>query len=342
MTDQNTTEEKQPEVRRTNWINGVIFFFTLAIVIFLCAFGYGYFELSKVNIELARRVSDLQARADDNQNEMKALQKSVTDMQQIAQKSQAVSTQQEQVMSEWRAAQKGDLDKWQVAEAQYLTKLADVHLQLAHNIPIAILLLQQADRALQNLQDPKVLEIRKSLVSDIANVQAIPQVDVTSLYLRLSALNEQINKLPLPINPLTADQQQNPTSPISKELPWWKAGLEYTWQGLNKIVIVRKNPSGSLPLVLPEEKMFLYQNLHAQMENAMWALLHHNANVYQASLMRASAWTQQYFAQDAQETKTMLQNIEEVRKVNIQPTATNLANTLQTLDRYFAQVKAGQ
>lgn len=341
MTDQNSAEEKQPEVRRTNWINVLISFFTLAIVIFFCAFGYGYFELSKVNIELARRVSDLQTRAADNQNEMKTLQKSVTDMQNIAQKSQEVSAQQEQLMSEWRAAQKGDLDKWHVAEAQYLTKLANDHLQFSHNIPMAILLLQQADKSLQNLQDPNVLTIRQSLASDIASLQAIPQVDLTSLYLRLSALNDQINKLPLPLNPLSADHQQNPT-PISKELPWWKAGLEYTWQGLNKIVIVRKNPTSSLPLVLPEEKMFLYQNLHAQMENAMWALLHHNVDVYQASLMRAAAWTQQYFAQDAQETKTLLQNIEEVRKINIQPTTTNLANTLQSLDSYFAQTKAGQ
>src|SRR5438045_770691 len=98
--------------------------------------------------------------------------------------------------------------------------------------------------------------------------------------------------------------------------------------------------SGQLPLILPDEKIFLYQNLHAQLENAMWAVLQQNADIYQSSLKRASAWVQLYFAQDAAQTKIMLQNLEELQKINIQPTSINLAATLQLFDQYFIQLKA--
>jgi uroporphyrin-3 C-methyltransferase len=103
---------------------------------------------------------------------------------------------------------------------------------------------------------------------------------------------------------------------------------------------VRDTAKNALPLILPEEKAFLYQNLHAQMESAMWAVLQHNNDVYQASLARSLAWIQLYFDQEAAPTKNMLQNIAELQKTNIELKATNLSATLQLFDNYFAQTKA--
>ncbi len=336
MTDQNAAEEKQSDKRPANWANIGILFSTIAIVIFVCAFGYGYFQLSQASLGLAESVNELQRRAADNQGSIAALQKSIGDMQQIAQKSQDLAAQQEQVMAEWRAAQKGDLNKWHVAEAQYLAKLAEDHLQFSHDINTAVLLLQQADKVMQGVQDENLNEIRKSLASDLVSLQALPQVDVTSLFNRLSAINHQLDQLPLPVSPLKADEKQSAAA-IPSGLPWWKAGIEYSRQVLSKIVIVRYNNSSALPLVMPDEKIFLYQNLHAQLESAIWALLHRNADVYQASLTNVSSWVQTYFAKDAQETRSMLQNLDELRKVNVAPSVINLSNTLQLFDNYFAQ-----
>jgi len=328
MTEQKNDEEKQPKKPSHKWINIGILFSTIGIIIFFSAFGFGYFELSKVNITLARMVSDLQQQSINNQKNINALQKALSDLQQKSQQSQLLSGQQEQFMSEWRSAQKGDLNKWRVAEAQYLVKLADDHLQFSHNVKLAIILLQEADKILQNTEEN---EIRKSIAADLANLQAIPQVDITSLFMRLNAMNNQIDQLSLPFNPLkTKDNQLSQTS-VTAELPWWKAGLAYSWNALSKIVIVRNN-SNALPLVIPEEKIFLYQNLHAQMEVAMWGLLHRNDVVYKTSLERAAAWIKQYFEQENQQTKTMLLAIVELQKVNLQPPSLNLTNTLQLFD----------
>lgn len=336
MTDEIVDEEKQPEKQRQNGIKTGILLLTLAIIIFICAFGFGYFELAKVNVSLAQMVADLKSQMANTQNDMAALQKSVATLQQSAQKSATLATQQEQIMNEWRAAQKGDVNKWHIAEAQYLVNLANDHLQFTHNVTLAIALLQRADQVLQNLQDPNLLEIRKSLAADIASLQATPQIDMTSLYLHLTGLNAQLDQLPLPINPLKPDVNQMHSATLPTGLPWWKEGWERTWDALGKIVIVRNTGANALPLVLPDEKIFLYQNLHAQMESAMWGVLHRNAEVYQASLSASIAWIQQYFVQDAPETKSMLQHLQELRKINIQPPALNLSTTLQLFDRLSA------
>lgn len=334
MTEQQKPEEKQPNIRKWSRIGLVVSVFAIA---FIACFGYGYFELSKVNIQLAHMVVDVQNRTSSGQSDIEGLKNSVNSMQQSLQKTQDLSVQQEKIMSDWRAAQQGDLNKWHAAQAQNLAKMANEQLQFMQNAKMAVVLLQQADRELQTAQDPALLEIRKSLASDVTNLQALPQVDVTSIFMHLNALNDLVDKLPLPVNPLKSDNQQIPATPVSGQTSWWKTGLDSAWQGLSKIVIVRKYAKGALPLVLPEEKVFLYQNLHAQIENAIWGLLHNNPEIYTASLVHAAAWIQQYFAQDAQETKTLLQNLAELQKMNIQPPVSSLTNTLQLFDNYFAQ-----
>ena len=70
------------------------------------------------------------------------------------------------------------------------------------------------------------------------------------------------------------------------------------------------------------------------MEDAIWGLLHRHAEVYKTSLLRAAAWIKQYFAQEAPETKTMLQEMDALQKENVQPATLNLSNTLQLFDQY--------
>jgi uncharacterized protein HemX len=92
-----------------------------------------------------------------------------------------------------------------------------------------------------------------------------------------------------------------------------------------------------MPLVMPEERGFLYQNLHAEMQNAMWAVLHHNGAVYQASLAHINSWIKQYFVQQAPATISMLQSLVALQAINIQPQTTNMTALVQQFDGYFGR-----
>ena len=320
-------QDEQPRTQSGSVKTGFIVLFSLLFVI-AALLAVGFWQYTQTTMEIKKQTTL-------DHDTLTTLQQSVDNLRQSAEKALALSAQQEQMINDWKAAQKGDLNKWYVAEAMYLTKLANDHLQFSHNTLLALTLLQRADDVLKNLQDASVMEIRKSLTEKISNLQQLPKVDVTGLYLELSALNKQIDQLSLPAQPLKPEQQK--TAPLAEnaETEWWQRGWDQTLQALQKIVIVRNDMKNALPLVLPEEKIFLYQNLHAQLENAMWGALHRNMDVYKASLARALLWVKLYFDQDAQATQTMLQNLTKLQEVNIQPPVVSLAPTLQLFNNYL-------
>lgn len=314
----------------------------LILIICLAAAGYYYFQLIRkksANYSAANQVSALEQQLTAQQAQITTLQNAIGQLQQVAQQSQVLSAKQEQIISDWQAVQKGDMDKWYMAEAQYLVKLANDHAQYTHNIPLAITLLQRADQVLLPLQETTAIEVRQALAANLAALQAMPQVDMAALYAKLTNLDIQFNQLTLLSTPLSADAQQLAAPTISPNDPWWKKSLDHTWQVLRQIIIVRNTSSTALPLVLPEEKSFLYQSLHAEMQNAMWAVLHNQPQVFKLSMQRQIAWLQQYFVNDAA-TQAMINELTTLSNANLEPQTVDLSATLQLFNKYFSRAGA--
>lgn len=309
------------------------FFIALLLLILISGLGFGYYQLGAINISLAKRVNILQQLINNQARFMLGMKNELTVLQQKQVSNQAMATQS---LAEWQAAQKGDRNKWYVAEAQYLTRLANDHLQFTHDANLAIILLQRAQEILSPLQDNTVLEIRKALAANLADLQASPQINATDLYIKLSALDAQLDKLPLPKKPLQANMQQIVTT-IPADWPWWKVGLTRTWEALRKIIVIHKQGSDERPLIFPEQETYLRDNLHTQMSQIIWAVLQRNPIIYQQGLNNITAWIKQYYVSDAAETLVMLQQLAELQKLNLQSASTDLVATLHLFDNYLAQ-----
>lgn len=327
---QNTTDETrptEPAVETPRRSRGCKF-----LCVFIIAILFGLIAFNMVRTEqLKRTLSPLQSQT---KTDITTIRKDLADLKQANQKSADLSLKQEQMINEWQAAQKGDVEKWQVAEAQYLTKLANDHVQFTHNVSLALTLLQQADQVLQAINDTALYDLRQALANDMTSLKSLPEVDVTGIYARLSALAGQVKQLPLPASPLGSSNNIE-TTKTKANASWWQSGLDRSWDALRKVVIIKKVETKDSPLVMPEEKAFLYQNLNAQLEDAMWGVLHRNNEVYQASLARSVTWAQTYFLQDAPETKNMLQSLTELQKENVDAPSANLSETLRLFEAYF-------
>lgn len=321
-----------PKKRGALWVNLGIFFSTIALVVLVGAFGVCYFQLANMNVALARQTNKLQKQMTVQDAEIAELQQGTAIVQSLAAK-------QEQAMTEWKAAERAGIDKWHFAEAHYLVKLANDQLQLVGNVQVALAILQRADQILQTMPETAASPLRSALTSDIAKLQALPKVDEANLYARLNSLNQVVDQLPLPLTPMQTNPDDVATVNVPNDLPWWKKILAGAWQALHKLVIIKNENTNYMPLVLPEEKVFLYQNLHAQLENASWAVLHHNGVVYQASLARTSMWIKQYFVQTAPLTISVLQAIDALQTVNVQSPNVDLTPTLQLFERFAAKAQ---
>lgn len=321
--EQKIKESKQKKTFPWGMLSFLFSLITLSVVFYL-----SYFYLMNNSKNAVDQVSEIK-------DQLQQIQQNDTALQQQAQKWSEEVKNQSEIIATLKQSQTNHKVLLAMLEAQYLVKIANDDLQYSNNAARSLKLLKLADQALQDVSsDSGVNEVRQALATDIAALQAVPQVDVVGLYARLSALNQQIDKLPLPAKATPASEQA--TSTEEQTLPWWKRGLHQMWGGLSKIVVVRYHDKGSLPLVTPEQQDFLYQNMHAMLEKTMWGLLHEQPEIFQASLQQQLDWTKKYFIQDSPVTQAVIKDLNDLLQVNVRPDIPKTLSSMAALQNYFS------
>lgn len=298
---------------------------TLALAITAGAFAYGYMQLYQVNTSLSTIVSQLREQVAHNEKNVTAVQKTLQG-----------NAEQAQAITNFIAAQQGNISKARVIEALSLTRLASDQLNLRRDAVNAYVNLKHAQEILQQVPDPALEAIRQALAANIESLNAAQQFNIEEAQGRLLAMSNAIDQLPLLPTPLqyTKETHNEPDS----NLPWWKKQWHKTMDALRKIVIVRYDGANNAPLILPEEKNYLLLNLHAQIEEVSLSLLNHHASAYYAGLARLRTWIQKYFVQDAPATQAVLTQIAALQAINnISPPQVDLSATVQLFDQYLAQ-----
>lgn len=337
MTDQSAVHpEKKKQIKRpSKWTALGIFFSAFSIILAIAAFGYAYFHFAHVDIGLAQMVTSLNARSELAEDQIKNLQNEVNELKKTNQESAPFAKDHQTLMNELHSIDQGSIDKWYLLEAHFYVKLASHYLLLSHNAFMAMALLHQAAQILEPVTDSNIQTIKQSLHSYISSLAAQPQIDPDKIYMSLTALEQQINQMPLMSFQKVESGDGKPID--TSHMPWWEAGLHRAWLGLQRIVIVKKYSKDAMPVATPEEKFYLYQNLQSQIDQAKWGLLHRKQIIYETSLQKTQNWIKQYFDQQAEVTKTVLQTINDLMTIKVSPSVLDLSPLLQLFEQYAAQ-----
>jgi uroporphyrin-3 C-methyltransferase len=321
MTTENETQTITKK-RRFSWKGTGILFSAFAFIVILCVMYYTYYRFIEMHrLQLSENAAMVE-KMEVLKNELGEVIKARTHQDEEIQKLNASVQQFEKTQS---------LDTtFAIANADFLVKLASENLQFENNIPITIELLKKADEAIKNLTAPKVFAAREALAKDIATLQGVPIVDVTGIYMRLNALNNELQKMPL-LNQITSSKEQTQNVVPNSDESWWRRGLAHTWQSLTSLVVVRYNDSSRSPLISPGSETYLFENLHAFIMHAMWALLHGNVEVYKASLATTKQYVQEYFVADSSVTSSVLKELNTLYEIDIHPVAPEITDSLQAL-----------
>ncbi|MFQ1593408.1 uroporphyrinogen-III C-methyltransferase [Aeromonas veronii] len=248
-------------------------------------------------------------------------QTSSKDAEQLA----ALDQTQQRLQGEMQGLQNRVLDlndkrpnDWMLAESEYLVRMAGRKLWLEHDLVSAITLLGNADERIAALNDPSLMPIRKALAEDIAKLKGMPRIDREGLTLKLAALSDQSELLPLSTVSMP-EAKAEPDQAVSTNPDEWESNLKKNWVKFTEnFVTIRRRDGAVEALLSPQQEIFLRENLKTKLLQAQLSVYREQQALYEDSLDKAQRWLTQYFDTDNSATRYMQGEIDKLKGEQIQ------------------------
>ena len=173
-------------------------------------------------------------------------------------------------------------EEFALLEVEQAVTLAGQQLQLAGNVPVAVLALQSADAQLARLDQPQYLPLRKAVAKDLARLTALPFVDTPGLSLRLEQIILGIDKLALASYGRPEKTAENEKAPAA--LSWWQQTSSAIWQELKGLVRIQRLDREDSALLAPGQGYFLRENLKLRLLNARLSLFSRDQSTFRNEL----------------------------------------------------------
>jgi uroporphyrin-III C-methyltransferase len=269
------------------------------------------------------------------QEQQQAVQQQGQVLQEQAARLQILEAQLGEQRSELAKLSGGDQDSWLLAEVEYLLRLANQRLLMARDTVSARGLLHSADTILRQLDDVALHPVRRAVAADTAALRALPEIDTEGLYLRLSALADQVGGLVL------FELPEREIAPTALQAEDWqqrlRQGYEEALDTLSHYVTVRRREMPFEALVDPQWEALLRQNLVMLLQQAQVALLSGNQPLYHASLQRARHWLAEYYLAEAAATTAVVRELDDLLAQPIALELPDISSSLRALDEVMEQ-----
>ena len=103
---------------------------------------------------------------------------------------------------------------WLLAEAEHYIRIANAQLGLAGDVDVAQTALGLADDTLRELNDPRLIPVRKLLSEELAALRAVAS-DIEGIVLSLGSLAGTIETLPLKRRPRNSAPSHRPPEDLA-------------------------------------------------------------------------------------------------------------------------------
>src|SRR5574343_89338 len=299
MTTENTPPPQNPAPQATPRVRRQGPWLAVALVALALA-GWQWFETRQKLNDLQQEVSRKLSEFDTGNKEERGAQKQLREQIEALQaKVGAVDGRfsEFQAQTEALKALNQDIARGReeatLLEVEQAVTLASQQLQLAGNVPVAILALQTADNRLARLDGPAYLPLRKAVARDLDRLNALPFVDMPGISLRLEQLILGVDKLPL--NAYGRPVEKAQAQPMVAAQAWWQRTGAEVWQELKGLVRIQRFDRDDTALLAPGQSYFLRENLKLRLLNARLALYSRDQWTYRNELKVAQDWLGRHF-----------------------------------------------
>ena len=352
----------EPVVRSGKGVQRLLMLALLVLAVLLATQWWGTRkELKSLRSTLAQRLqsgeslnSETRLLAKTAQDLSKELQAKVNVLENKQAESQSQQLALEQLYQELSRSR----DDWALSEIEQVLSTASQQLQLAGNVPGALIALQNADRLLSRSDKPQFILIRRAITRDQEKLKSLPLVDTTGMALRLDSVIGQIDKLPLlsdekPVIPATQPKNAR-DKPVSMSQPvdaggsaasgdWmttvrnkWDSWSNEIWLEIKQLVRVREVATPEALLLSPTQAYYARENLKLRLLSARLALLSRNESAFRNDILAAQDTILKYFDTRAKQTQTAQALLKQIQNNNLSIEMPTLADSLNAVRNYKA------
>ena len=285
-------------------------------------------SLNQLTDTLSDQSTGLIADQSQFEKQIEKLEKKIDDLQ------LRVNTQGRR-MAEFGSSTRSD---WLLAEAVYLSRLANQRLQTERGVKNPLALLESVDHILQELEGEDLLPVRRALAEDITALRLVKDVDRQGMYLELQALANNIESLPLIDIPAqmaaakelaTAEESKAEESKAEESNHAdVKSGFFYEIRSLVRVT-QRKTPIE--PILQPAEAALVKYNLAMMLEQAQIALLREEQGIFETSLAKADDYLSRFF-QSNSKVQAVTERLTVLRQMSVQQQLPAITRNLEALE----------
>lgn len=325
-TPQPDTRKPENAEKKNNGGKTSLVLSAVAIAIALAAgvglYGWGKQQAvnqSTTSDALANQLVALQKAQDAQKEALEAtIKQQATQLNEAKAAQREMAKQLDEVQQKVAAISGTDAKTWLLAQSDFLVKLAGRKLWSDSDVTTAAALLKSADASLADMNDPSLIGARRAITEDIASLSAVSQVDFDGIILRVNQLANQVDNLRLADNNSDDSPMDSDSGELSASLGEWRVNLQKSWQNfMNSFITIRRRDETSVPLLAPNQDIYLRENIRAQLLAASQAVPRYQDETYKQALDNVSTWVRAYYDTDDAATKSFLSDIDQLSQQSI-------------------------
>ncbi|MBB5019402.1 uroporphyrinogen III methyltransferase/synthase [Chitinivorax tropicus] len=219
-------------------------------------------------------------------------------------------------------------DEASLADIEQALMLANQHLQLAGNVKLALISLQNIDQRLQGQNEPQWLAVRSALAKDMESLKRFPFIDTVGTAVKINGLLTAIDSMPLVVE---QPQPKSPPTPAQADANVVQRLWSELWGEIKDLIRVRRLDKQEPLLLSPEQAFFLRENLKLRLLDARMANLQRDGMTFQSDLQLARQYVERYFDTQAAQTKGFQQGLLQLAQLEIGSEPPNLQASLNAV-----------
>lgn len=212
--------------------------------------------------------------------------------------------------------EKRNPNDWFITNAFFLLSQAHQNVIYEQQIETAIYKMKFADKLLEHIVDPKILELRKSIAKDLTALENQPKIDFTGLAFSLDNVYANVEKLTLTGREVT---QEAPAQPADTTQGSWTDNLLNSARDFSQrfIEIRRKSPNSIDEFITPALGSMLKETVKVRINLAKSNVMYHDEASYKTNLQQAYEYLDKYFDHNDPTLEATLTKIKELLDTKI-------------------------